>query len=98
MERPDPFFAFSFANYLYAIIKCVYVYAGALQIMSTVNRSIINKVKITEEKSDYSYWLNQPVEARLEALESIREEYNNWKFHDQQGFQRIYRVVKQKSG
>jgi len=64
--------------------------------MSTVNRTIVNKIKLSEDKSDRSYWMDQPVEARLNALESIREEYNNWKFHNQQIFQRIYRVVKQK--
>ena len=64
--------------------------------MSMLNRSIIKKIKLTEEKSDYSYWANQSVDARFDALESIREEYNNWKFHDQQGFQRVYRVIKQK--
>ncbi len=63
--------------------------------MSTVNRSIIKKIRLTEEKSDYSYWANQSVEARFDALESMREEYNSWKFHDQQRFQRIYRVIKQ---
>ncbi len=61
-----------------------------------LNRSIIKKIKLTEEKSNYSYWANQSVDARLDALESIREEYNNWKFHDQQRFQRVYRVIKQK--
>ena len=64
--------------------------------MSTVNRSVIKKIKLSEEKSDYAYWLEQSVETRLNALESIRDEYNNWKYHDQQRFQRIYRVIKQK--
>ena len=64
--------------------------------MSVVNRSVVKKVKLTEEKSDYRYWVNQSIEARLDALESIREEYNNWKFNDQQRFQRVYRVIKQK--
>jgi len=64
--------------------------------MSIVNRSIVRKIKLTEAKSDYGYWVNQTVEARLEALESLREEYNNWKFNDQQRFQRVYRVIKQK--
>ncbi len=64
--------------------------------MSIVNRSIAKKIKLTEEKSDYSYWINQSVEARLDALESLREEFNNWKFNDQQRFQRVYRVIKQK--
>ncbi len=64
--------------------------------MSIVNKSIAKKIKLTEATSDYSYWVNQSVEARLEALESLREEYNNWKFNDQQRFQRVYRVIKQK--
>ena len=61
-----------------------------------INRSVVKKVKLAEEPGDYHYWVNQSVEARLSELESIREEFNNWKFNDQQGFQTIYRVVKQK--
>ncbi len=64
--------------------------------MSIVNRSTVKKIKLTEEQSDNSYWINQSVEARLNALESLREEFNNWKFNDQQRFQRVYRVIKQK--
>lgn len=64
--------------------------------MSLINKSVITKIKLTEEKSDYEYWVKQPFEVRLETLELIRKEYNNWKFHDQQRFQRIYRVIKQK--
>lgn len=64
--------------------------------MSIVNRSIVKKIKLTEERSEYSYWANQSVEARLDALESLRDEFNNWKFNDQQRFQRVYRVIKQK--
>ena len=64
--------------------------------MSIVNRSIAKKIKLTEEGSDYSYWVNQSIETRLDALESLREEFNNWKFNDQQRFQRVYRVIKQK--
>jgi len=64
--------------------------------MSIVDKSVVKKIKLTEEPSDYSYWINQPAEARLDALESLREEFNNWKFNDQQGFQTVYRVTKQK--
>ena len=64
--------------------------------MSTVDRSVAKKIKLAEEKSDYSYWINQTVAARLSALESIRDEFNSWKFNDQQRFQRVYRVIKQK--
>ena len=64
--------------------------------MSVVNKSVIRKIKLTDEKNDHLYWSNQPVATRLDALESMREEYNSWKFHDQQRFQRVYRVIKQK--
>jgi len=64
--------------------------------MSIVDKSSVKKIKLTEEPSDYSYWINQSAEARLDALESLREEFNNWKFNDQQGFQTVYRVIKQK--
>lgn len=64
--------------------------------MSMVDKTVVKKIRMTEETSDCRYWLNQSAEARLEALESIRDEYNNWKFHDQQRFQRVYRVIKQK--
>ena len=64
--------------------------------MSIVNRSVVKKIPQAEEASDYSYWVTQSIEARLDALESLREEFNNWKFNDQQRFQRVYRVIKQK--
>ncbi len=64
--------------------------------MAIVNRSIVKKIKLSEDGNDYSYWAKQSTEARLDALESLREEFNNWKFNDQQRFQRVYRVIKQK--
>ena len=63
--------------------------------MSMVNRSIVKKIKLSEERSGHDYWINQSVDARFDALESMREDYNNWKFNDQQRFQRVYRVIKQ---
>ena len=63
--------------------------------MSVVDKAISKKIRLAEQGSDYSYWIRQSYASRLEALESIREEFNNWKFDDQQGFQRIYRVIKQ---
>ncbi len=63
--------------------------------MSIVNRSVVKKVKLIEQRSDYSYWVNQSIETRLGALESLREEFNKRKFNDQQIFQIIYRVIKQ---
>ncbi len=62
--------------------------------MGLVDRTAIKKIRMNEEKSDYSYWRSQSYEARLNALESIREEFNKWKYNDQQRLQRIYRIIK----
>lgn len=61
-----------------------------------IDKTVIKKHKIAEEQSDYHYWRKQSPQARLAALERIRSEYNNWKYRDKQGFQRVYRIIKQK--
>ncbi len=63
--------------------------------MPPLNKKAIRVIKLEDLKSDYAYWSRQSPEARLAALEEIRDEYNNWKYHDRQGKQRIFRVVKQ---
>ena len=47
---------------------------------SSINRNVVRKIKLNEEKSDYSYWKNKSYEERIEALEQIRSEYNNWRY------------------
>ncbi|MCF6353722.1 MAG: hypothetical protein L3J26_01240 [Candidatus Polarisedimenticolaceae bacterium] len=63
--------------------------------MSEIGITAMEKMKIGDEKSDYAFWSTQPFEARITALEVIRAEYNKWKYHDQQRFQRVYRILKQ---
>ena len=55
---------------------------------------VVNKYKIDEQPSDFSYWQAKSYEERLEALEQIRKEYNSWRYNAEQGFQRVYRIVK----
>jgi len=65
--------------------------------METKTSQMIKSIRIVkkgDKSDDYLFWQSQPYEKRLEALESIREEYNNWKYGTQQGFQRVYRVIK----
>ena len=59
-----------------------------------VDRNVITKVNINENKNDFEFWQSQTFEHRLETLENIREEYNGWKYGSQPGFQRIYSIVK----
>ena len=54
----------------------------------------IRKGKLTDRKTDATYWREQPYSARLAALEEIRQEYHRWRYGAQPGFQRVYRIVK----
>jgi hypothetical protein len=57
---------------------------------------VVNKYKIDEAPNDFSFWQSKSHEERIDALEQIRQEYNQWRYHAEHGFQRIYRIIKQK--
>lgn len=59
-----------------------------------VDRTSVRILKKSEPKSDFGFWQTQSYEARLQALETIREEYNNWKYGTKQGFKRIFKITK----
>lgn len=59
-----------------------------------MNKQMIKKFKIQEQQTDFNFWQTQSFQARLEALEQIRSEYILWKYHAEQRFQRICRVIK----
>ena len=61
-----------------------------------MDKTLINKNKLKNLKSDFEYWQKQPISSRLAALQEIREEYIGWKYDNRQEFQRIYSVIKQK--
>ena len=61
-----------------------------------IDKTVVKKYLIAEQESDYVYWCKQSPQARIAALENIRTEYNKWKYNDKQGFQRVYRIIKQK--
>ena len=56
----------------------------------------ITRIKKNEKSTDFQYWQSQPFEKRLETLETIRQEYNSWKYATQPGFQRVLTVTKRK--
>jgi len=66
------------------------------QMMSNSFRiqKVYTKVNIKQKKTDFAYWQTQPYELRLAALEQIRKEYHQWKYHVEPGFQRVYTIVK----
>ena len=74
------------------IIKKVTAYKcdkGTMEIKKTVK-----KYKLNEQPNDYKYWQTKSYTEQLLALELIREEYNSWRYNAEQGFQRVYRVIK----
>jgi hypothetical protein len=54
---------------------------------------VITKVKLTDKKTDATYWQKQPYAARLATLEELRKEYHHWKYGAEPGFQRVYKIV-----
>jgi len=61
--------------------------------VATVKRTYA-KVRLQEQKSDFDYWQSQPYEERLAALETLRREYHQWRYHAEPRLQRVYRIVK----
>ncbi len=57
---------------------------------------IVKKYQLREQPRDCLFWKDKTYAERLEALEQIRKEYNSWRYNAEQGFQRVYRVLKQK--
>ena len=62
---------------------------------------VVTKVSLFQSRNDFSYWQRQTDEARITALEEIRQEYNAWTNSTrkdttdvQPGFQRVYRIFK----
>jgi hypothetical protein len=65
---------------------------------------VVRKVNLHRMRGDFSYWQTQPYEARIAALEEIRQEYHTWLNSQQKapadlqsGIQRVYRIVKLKN-
>jgi len=57
---------------------------------------VVKKYRINEQPGDFQYWQTKSYEERLNVLEQIRKEYNLWRYNAEQGFQRVYRIIKHK--
>lgn len=55
---------------------------------------VVKKYKFNEQPKDFTFWQSKSFEERLATLEQIRKEYNSWRYNAEQGFQRVYRIVK----
>ena len=57
-------------------------------------KKVVRKVPLGEQPSDFAYWQTQPYQARLAALEQIRQEYHRWRHGSEPRLQRLYQIVK----
>jgi hypothetical protein len=70
---------------------------GFLYNLSMIVKSV-RKYKMGEEERDCIFWRSRPPEERLAALESIRSEFNSWKYSDaEQRFQRVFAPVRRET-
>jgi hypothetical protein len=62
--------------------------------MATHIEKTVTKVNIHQQTSDFAYWQTQSYQARLAALEEIRQEYHHWRYGAEPRLQRVYTIVK----
>jgi hypothetical protein len=61
-----------------------------------MDKTFVRKGKMKEQGNDFMFWQSQSYEIRLATIEQIRNEYNTCKYGVEQGFQRVYRIIKRK--
>jgi hypothetical protein len=59
-------------------------------------KKVVRKVKLTDKKTDATYWRKPPYTARLAALEDIRQEYHRWRYGGEQRMQKVVKIIKLK--
>jgi hypothetical protein len=59
---------------------------------------VVVKKQLKHPSTDVAFWRAQTYQARLTALEDIRQDYHRWKADVQPGLQRVYRIIKRKPG
>jgi hypothetical protein len=59
---------------------------------------VISVIKKSDDRNDFKFWQSKSYQERIDAIETLRSQYFQMKKNVQQGLQRVYTVVKQKSG
>jgi len=56
---------------------------------------VVKKYELSEQPTDFAFWQSRSFQERIDALERIRQEYHAWRENAEQGFCRVYRIIKQ---
>lgn len=54
-------------------------------------------VHLKDKKTDFLYWSSKIEIERLGAIETLRQQYINYKQDVQSGLQRVYRIINKKT-
>lgn len=57
---------------------------------------VLKITSLKDQKSDFEFWMSKPEIERLAAIETLRQQYINYKKDVQPRLQRVYRIVSQK--
>ena len=55
-------------------------------------------VQMKDKNNDFLFWSSKTEVERLQAIETLRQQYINYKKDVQPRLQRVYRIVNQKQG
>jgi chlorite dismutase len=55
-------------------------------------------INLKDTNTDFMYWMSRSETERLQAIETLRLQYINYKKDVQSRLQRVYRIVNQKQG
>ena len=61
-----------------------------------IDKTIFAIKKQNEAPTDLNFWLSKSVDMRLQALESLRQQFFSYSYDTPPRLQRVYRIVKQK--
>ncbi len=53
-------------------------------------------VQLKDRNTDFLYWISKSEIERLQAVETLRQQYINYKNDVQPRLQRVYRIINQK--
>jgi hypothetical protein len=59
---------------------------------------VVKIFSLKDRQSDYSYWMSKPVQERLAAIETLRQQYIKFNKDLQPRLQRVCRVISRRKG
>ncbi len=57
---------------------------------------IVKIINIHQKTNDFLFWASKSPQERIDALETLRQNYINLKYHVQPRFQRVYTIIERK--